>query len=266
MNRLVGYGRAIVMKLAAFFITAFSFIVSHLRSWWNQKDFIQIESIENAIKQWQCRSALILIAHPDDEIFCAGLLVLLEERKIPFTIACLTSGGGARGFPSPASAIETRKREMINCVNSFANARLIFLEQEDIGIQGVDHFCFENVCDFITQHEFEHEFDLIVTHGADGEYGHPAHRWLSKVVTESIAKMSRKPRLAYMCAWKGFQPDWRRLNPQHPATHRLEGDAVEEGRQRILASHASQATTLNDLGFSSNCLDRMVEWYHVQPR
>ena len=45
-------------------------------------------------------SLLIVLAHPDDEIFSGGVLAHLSERGVRVTLACATNGEAARPHPS----------------------------------------------------------------------------------------------------------------------------------------------------------------------
>ena len=45
-------------------------------------------------------SLLIVLAHPDDEIFCGGVLAHLSERGVRVTLACATDGEAGKPHPS----------------------------------------------------------------------------------------------------------------------------------------------------------------------
>src|ERR1043165_3306932 len=45
-------------------------------------------------------SLLIVLAHPDDEIFHGGVLAHLSERGVRVTLACATDGEAGRAHPS----------------------------------------------------------------------------------------------------------------------------------------------------------------------
>ena len=45
-------------------------------------------------------SLLIVLAHPDDEIFHGGVLAHLSERGVRVTLACATDGEAGKSHPS----------------------------------------------------------------------------------------------------------------------------------------------------------------------
>src|SRR5688500_4255068 len=48
----------------------------------------------------RCASLLIVLAHPEDEIFHGGVLAHLSERGVRVTLACATDGEAGRPHPS----------------------------------------------------------------------------------------------------------------------------------------------------------------------
>jgi N-acetyl-1-D-myo-inositol-2-amino-2-deoxy-alpha-D-glucopyranoside deacetylase len=45
-------------------------------------------------------SLLVVLAHPDDEIFHAGMLMHLSQRGVRVTLACATNGDAGKSHPS----------------------------------------------------------------------------------------------------------------------------------------------------------------------
>jgi len=45
-------------------------------------------------------SLLVVLAHPDDEIFHGGVLAHLSERGVRVTLACATDGEAGKAHPS----------------------------------------------------------------------------------------------------------------------------------------------------------------------
>ena len=48
----------------------------------------------------RCPTALAVFAHPDDEVFSAGILANLAEREVRVTLACATAGEAGKIHPS----------------------------------------------------------------------------------------------------------------------------------------------------------------------
>ena len=45
-------------------------------------------------------SLLVVLAHPDDEVFHGGILAHLSDRGVRVTLACATNGEAGRPHPS----------------------------------------------------------------------------------------------------------------------------------------------------------------------
>ena len=50
------------------------------------------------------RDILVVIAHPDDEVFASGTICLCAERGFRISIACATDGEGGSGDGRPDGA------------------------------------------------------------------------------------------------------------------------------------------------------------------
>lgn len=48
----------------------------------------------------RCASLLVVLAHPDDEIFHSGILAHLSERGVRVTLVCATDGEAGKPHPS----------------------------------------------------------------------------------------------------------------------------------------------------------------------
>lgn len=70
---------------------------------------------------------LVITAHPDDEISCAGTLMKLKDQGCGINEVILTSGGEG-GSP------KTRELEMKRAGEFLGMNKIIFLNQEDLGL------------------------------------------------------------------------------------------------------------------------------------
>ncbi|MGF1503952.1 MAG: PIG-L family deacetylase [Chloroflexi bacterium] len=131
------------------------------------------------------RSALVIVAHPDDEtMLMGGVLALLASQGVELHIACATRGeGGELGEPPAATRAtlgSTREQEL-RCAAKQLGAKHVTLLGYIDPLIGPEDELFAFSADFgafvdqIMALARSAEAQLILTHGSDGEYGHPAH-------------------------------------------------------------------------------------------
>lgn len=75
----------------------------------------------------QKRSVLVIAAHPDDEICCAGTLLKLKDKEYEISEVVLTGGG-------EGGAKEERVDEMKKASEFLGMEKVYFLDQEDLGL------------------------------------------------------------------------------------------------------------------------------------
>ena len=109
-------------------------------------------------------SKIMIVAHPDDESLFGGE-ALVSSRG--WMVVCVTS---ASNF--------IRRREFINAMKS-VSASYVMLNH-------ADHLCSGNFDPALDQTLArllnDRSYELIVTHGKRGEYGHPQHRAVHEIV------------------------------------------------------------------------------------
>ena len=135
---------------------------------------------------------LAAFAHPDDETrFLGGTLAMLAAKGINVHILIATRGeGGEVGEPPlcPQEDLgEVRENEMHCAAEALGAASLTFLDYVDpVVAENGDLFPFE--ADFETlvsqleAHARKHETSVLISHGSNGEYGHPAHKLMHQAV------------------------------------------------------------------------------------
>ncbi len=145
---------------------------------------------------------LCLIAHPDDEtLFCGGTLALLAARGAAVHVACLTRGeGGELGEPPLADREhlgEVREQELVCAVQQLGGKSLTFLGYLDPVVGPDDQL-------FAPEHEpallagqivntlKQFKIDGVLTHGSNGEYGHPAHTLLHQTTFAAVAALHQE--------------------------------------------------------------------------
>jgi LmbE family N-acetylglucosaminyl deacetylase len=139
---------------------------------------------------------LCIVAHPDDEtMLCGGTLAALAKQGVEIHVLCATRGeGGELGEP-PLTTQErlgqVREAEMRCACRNLGVHQLQFLDYQD-PIVGPDEslFPFTQDEDRLRQQLLDHMRqlgpDIVLTHGRDGEYGHPAHKLLHRAVANAF--------------------------------------------------------------------------------
>ena len=73
------------------------------------------------------RQVLVISAHPDDEIACAGTLMKLKDKGYEINELILTGGG-------EGGSVEEREKEMKKAGEFLGMKKIVFLNQEDLGL------------------------------------------------------------------------------------------------------------------------------------
>lgn len=196
-------------------------------------------------------SAVCFFAHPDDEtILAGGIIALLTRHGIPVHVVCATRGeGGEMGEPPVVARrdqLGAAREAELRCAVRALGASLTLLDYVDpaIGPDDVlsafdaDPAALARLCMHIAR---QRQADLILTHGSDGEYGHPAHRLIHQAVL-SGARAELPDTLVYSVA--ALVPDiedrlWNRSEPAHLALDiRPWADAKLAAMQCHVSQHA----------------------------
>lgn len=140
-------------------------------------------------------NVLTFFAHPDDETMLAGgTLALLNRSGAQVHYLCATRGeGGEVGDPpicEPDELGEVREAEMVCAVQALGGRSLTFLGYTDprVGPEEELYAYTDNLTMLSGQvaasmRQFQPE--VVITHGSNGEYGHPAH-----VITHQAAAIA----------------------------------------------------------------------------
>lgn len=143
------------------------------------------------------RSVVCFFAHPDDETLAGGIIALLTTQRIPVHLVIATRGeGGELGEPPVVPRQDmlgaAREAEM-RCSAAALGASVEFLGYLDPVILPDDVLrpfdCdFETLARQCANIARQRRADLALTHGSDGEYGHPAHRLMHQAVAYGIPR------------------------------------------------------------------------------
>lgn len=185
---------------------------------------------------------LVVIAHPDDELFASGLLCELTARGRAFHIACLTRGeGGITGGITREELGRQREAELRASAAALGTTSVDFLGHIDPLGQAHRTFAPDvSVSDLAAQIAElleKRQPSLIVTHGSGGEYWHPAHLLVHHAVFQASGS-SRD--ILTIHAWQAGHALPGLLNRDDPADLVLDGAAHRAQRLAAFKSHASQ--------------------------
>jgi LmbE family N-acetylglucosaminyl deacetylase len=141
---------------------------------------------------------LAAFAHPDDETrFLGGTLAMLAAKGARVHILIATRGeGGEVGEPplcSRENLGKVREGEMKCSADALGAASLSFLDYVDpVVAEDGEVFPFRAEFDtLVSQLEIETkrcQARVIITHGSNGEYGHPAHKLMHEAVMAAARK------------------------------------------------------------------------------
>lgn len=144
-------------------------------------------------------SVVCMFAHPDDEtVLAGGMIALMSQQGIPVHVVSATRGeGGEMGEPPVVDSRDTlgevREAEL-RCAAKALGATISLLDYVDPVI-GPDEALLAFDADFdVLARQFAdiaraRRAKLILTHGADGEYGHPAHRLVHQAALYGIQQL-----------------------------------------------------------------------------
>lgn len=194
---------------------------------------------------------IAFFAHPDDETMLAGgTLALLTQAGAQVDYLCATRGeGGEVGEPplcTPEGLGELREREMVCAVQNLGARSLTFLGYEDPRI-GPDEQLFPYTDDLTTlagqvaTSIRQFEADAVITHGSNGEYGHPAHILTFQAATIAVRSFEENAPLLYTVqAAFPEHPKPRLANPDDPAHLVLDVTPVLSKKEQAALCHRTQ--------------------------
>jgi LmbE family N-acetylglucosaminyl deacetylase len=209
-------------------------------------------------------NALAVFAHPDDEtMMCGGTLALLFKEGWNVHFVCATRGEGGEAGDPPVCSLEelghVREGELVCAVGALGGSSLTFLGYVDPRV-GPDNVLYpfdadlklfaEQIAALIQQVQAE----LVISHGSNGEYGHPAHLLTHQGVSIAVASFAERAPLFYTVqAAYPSHPRPRLANNDDPAHLVLDVSMVQVRKTNAVSCHRTQHTmfirnTSHDLG------------------
>src|SRR5580704_699540 len=149
---------------------------------------------------------LVVIAHPDDEIFASGTICLCAESCFRVWLVCVTDGaGGGRSIlwkSSEQSLADIRARELALSCSALGIHQVTSYSLPDVAdpIQGRDAWNQIELIDMLA-HTIDHLGpEMILTHGPSGGYGHLAHKVTFHCVKAAAEHLSFAGSIFFFCA------------------------------------------------------------------
>lgn len=153
---------------------------------------------------------LAFFAHPDDETMLSGgaLALLADEGATVHYLSATRGEGGETGEPplsKPEALGEVREGEMVCAVQTLGGASLTFLGYTDprVGPEEELYAYTEDLTTLAGQVAAtlrQFEIDAVLTHGSNGEYGHPAHVLTHQAARIAVESFGEAGPLLYSCA------------------------------------------------------------------
>ena len=190
-------------------------------------------------------ASLFLIAHPDDEVFCSGLMSELRAQEKDVHLVCFTRGeGGERGQASGDLSLgKIRQEELAQAASALDVTSLTFLDFVDPACDN-GRLAEPELDSSELLAELETLIDKfsvtnLITHGSSGEYWHPAHLCLhrhSRILNRRLPNLQ----LWTFNAWTPQHPLPGVLNQDDPANLTIDVSAHHQRRLQALSCHHSQ--------------------------
>jgi LmbE family N-acetylglucosaminyl deacetylase len=212
---------------------------------------------------------LTIFAHPDDEtMLTGGTLALLARAGAEMDYLCATRGeGGELGEPPVCSREEigkVREQELASAIDALGGGSLDFLNYTDPMVGENEELYpytddFDGLVEQISGYIYKIQPDAVITHGANGEYGHPGHILTHRAVRQAVENLRPErflrstltkgrsvtlqvsPILLYtFCADFPGHPRPRHANPDNPAHLILDVTAAMAQKEKAAYCHRSQ--------------------------
>ncbi|MGE5220863.1 MAG: PIG-L deacetylase family protein [Omnitrophica WOR_2 bacterium] len=201
-------------------------------------------------------NVLAFFAHPDDETMLAGgILALLAKNGAQVHYVSATRGeGGEMGEPPICTREElgeVREKELVCAVQALKGRSLTFLGYVDpaIGPDDTLYAYTDNLTLLAGQLDAsirQFGIDVVITHGSNGEYGHPAHllsHQAALVALESFSVTDPKtpaPFLYTAAASFPGHPRPRLTNKDDPADLVVDITPVRKQKEDAALCHRTQ--------------------------
>ena len=195
--------------------------------------------------------ALAFFAHPDDEtILAGGTLALLAHIGADVYYLCATDGGGGELGDPPVCNREDlgkfRQRELECAVAALGGKQVRSLNYIDPLVGNNNElFAFADDFDLLVRQVMAEIISLspeiLISHGSNGEYGHPAHVQVYQAAHEAVQRLGNRAPTWYtvQAAYAG-NPKPHAMNINDPADLILDISSVLDRKIKAAFCHQSQ--------------------------
>jgi LmbE family N-acetylglucosaminyl deacetylase len=219
-------------------------------------------------------SVIFVGAHPDDEtVMAGGTLAMLHERGIPTHVICVTDGrggesGGVPGADTPEALADIRREELRCAALALGVTNLTQLGYVD-PVMGPDEQLFGFAVDentLVAQIAAlirERGADVVLTHGSNGEYGHPAHVQVHRAVLRAVREHAPDV-IVYGVGARVPTIEDRLWNESDPAHFALDITPWRDAKLAAMVCHHTQHELFKRRRKLKNVSDaiRLVEAFH----
>ena len=187
---------------------------------------------------------LCIVAHPDDETrLCGGVIAHLTGHGVQVRLLCLTRGeGGELGDPplTERANLGTMREEELRCAaRELGIHSVTFMNYVDPAVTADDETSApahnpDELTDQLAAQLRLHRPAAVLTHGSNGEYGHPAHLLLHRLTRRAVGSMGSNPPVLYSFSAHFHQHGYPRLANRDDPAHLIVN--VESLLERVIAA------------------------------
>ena len=194
---------------------------------------------------------LAFFAHPDDEtMLMGGTLALLATAGARVHYLCATRGEGGEAGEPPLCSIDElgvrREQELVCAVEKLGGRSLTLLDYIDPRV-GPDNELYAYTADLtflagqVAATIKQVGAQAVITHGVNGEYGHPAHKISHQAARLAVESIGDPAPLFYVisAAFEGH-PKPHLANSDHPAHLVLDITPLLERKIQAALCHRTQ--------------------------
>jgi len=131
---------------------------------------------------------LVIVAHPDDETIWMGGTIA-RHKKVQWTLVALCRKSDPDRMPK------------FKRVAKHYGASGLICDLEDEGVMSIQE-SISAIQNILRKELPEKKWDVVFTHGANGEYGHPRHKGTHHAVKEMLKTGELKARTAFFFAYR----------------------------------------------------------------
>ncbi len=197
-------------------------------------------------------NVLAFFAHPDDEtMLSGGTLALLAKRSAQVHYLCATRGEGGEVGEPPVCSLENlggiREQELVCAVGKLGGRSLTFLNYVDPRVGPDDElYAFTDnltaLAGQVAATVRQFQIDVLLAHGSNGEYGHPAHVICHKAALAAAMSFpdGMQPAVYTFSANFAGHPYPRLLNADDPAVAIVDVREVLDRKTDAALCHKTQ--------------------------